>query len=265
MIPLDDRGLLLGDGLFETLACLDGEPLAFAAHFARLRAGALALGLPAPEASECLAGLRKAASGRSGRLALRLTYTAGSSGRGLDRDPAARPRLFAVAAPAPALSAAPLSLVLTDQVRAAGAVSSRFKTLSYVDNVVARQRARAAGADEGVLLDGQGRVSCCAAANLFWFEGDRLVTPSAACGALPGVARALTLRIARDLGLEALEAERGPGDLIAASGVFVTNSLLGAAPVGRIGDRATREHPRLLDLVERVRIRSWRPSPTAGA
>jgi 23S rRNA A2030 N6-methylase RlmJ len=47
MIPLDDRGLLLGDGLFETLLAVDGAIPAIEAHLDRMAAGCVTLGLPA--------------------------------------------------------------------------------------------------------------------------------------------------------------------------------------------------------------------------
>ena len=43
-----DRGLLLGDGLFETLPSHGGKPVRLAAHLARLEAGASALGISLP-------------------------------------------------------------------------------------------------------------------------------------------------------------------------------------------------------------------------
>ena len=44
-LPFNDRGLLLGDGLFETLLAVDGDPSDWDAHLARLNAGCVAGGL----------------------------------------------------------------------------------------------------------------------------------------------------------------------------------------------------------------------------
>jgi branched-subunit amino acid aminotransferase/4-amino-4-deoxychorismate lyase len=87
MIPLDDRGLLLGDGLFETMLAVDGAIPAIAAHLDRMAAGCAILGLPALDRESaralCLAA-PLASDLASGRAAVRLTLTAwpGSSGRG---------------------------------------------------------------------------------------------------------------------------------------------------------------------------------------
>src|ERR1700722_16005026 len=85
-IPLDDRGLLLGDGLFETLLFTRGELVLAKAHARRMAEGAAVLGLPAPPTFvECALAAIRAAGLQQARAAVRVTLTAGSGGRGLDR------------------------------------------------------------------------------------------------------------------------------------------------------------------------------------
>jgi branched-subunit amino acid aminotransferase/4-amino-4-deoxychorismate lyase len=136
----DDRGLLLGDGLFETLLW-SGALVDFAAHAKRLRRGCEALGLPAPAASDLEAAATSAiavAGLTDQRAAVRLTWTAGGGGRGLDRPEPVQPRLFASAAPAPSASG-PARLVTVDIARNDRSPASRLKTLAYLDNVLARR------------------------------------------------------------------------------------------------------------------------------
>lgn len=229
-LSFSDRGLLLGDGLFETLLAVDGAPADWDAHMARLNAGCAALGLPAPTGSETWPAAQSAlaAAGLAqGRAALRITWTAGSGGRGLDRPEAYAPVLFATAAPAPA-AAGPLRLITAATRRNAGSIASRHKTLSYLDNVLARREATLAGADEAVMLNGDGHVACAAAGNLFWVAGDRLMTPALDCGVLAGVTRAKVLAWARQAGVPASEVVMGPAALAEAEAIFITNSLTGA-------------------------------------
>ena len=97
-IPHDDRGLLLGDGLFETVLAVGGRLVGLSAHLDRMAAGCAALGLPPLDRTlaERLTG--DALTGVAApRAAVRLTLTAGSGGRGLDRPDASEPRLFATA------------------------------------------------------------------------------------------------------------------------------------------------------------------------
>ena len=229
-LPFNDRGLLLGDGLFETLLAVDGDPSDWDAHLARLNAGCVALGLPAPAEAEAWAAGQSAlaAAGLTqGRAALRITWTAGSGGRGLDRPEPCDPVLFATASQAPA-AAGPLRLVTARTRRNAGSIASRHKTLSYLDNVLARREARQAGADEAVMLNSVEQVACAAAGNLFWVADGRLMTPALDCGILAGVTRAKVLAWARQAGVPVSEVMVGPSALDEAEAVFVTNSLAGA-------------------------------------
>ena len=232
-VPCDDRGLTLGVGLFETILFVRGEPRLWAAHLARLHRGCTELALPLPQPAT-LAEAAGRAVGRAGlgqgRAAVRLTWTGGSGARGLAAPDRPRPRLLASAGPAPE---PPLSLSLaTSRVRRnPSSPTSRLKTLSYLDGVVARGEAMAAGADEALCLDVHGRIACAAAGNVFWVEGGRLCTPSLSCGVLPGVVRAEALRRASAFGLAPLEVEAEPARLREADAAFVTNSLIGAAAV----------------------------------
>jgi branched-chain amino acid aminotransferase/4-amino-4-deoxychorismate lyase len=167
------------------------------------------------------------------RAAVRLTLTCGSGGRGLDRPAAPELRLFAAAAPS-ARPEGPARLVTAAVRRNETSPASRLKTLSYLDNVLARDAARAAGADEALMLNTRGEAACAAAANIFWVDDGRLITPALACGALAGIMRAAVIATARDLGIEAVEA-RAPLEALAGSqGAFLTNSLIGVRPVASV-------------------------------
>lgn len=240
MIPTDDRGLLLGDGLFETLLAVDGALPRIEAHLDRMAAGCAVLALPALDRAAARA-LCLTAPPAQGRAAVRLTLTAGSGGRGLDRPAAPVPRLMATAAPAPLVST-PAVLVVATTRRNEGSPASRLKTLSYLDNVLARGEARAAGADEALMLNNRGQVACAAAANLFWIEGERLLTPALDCGVLAGIMRGRVLELARGLGVETLEVAADLARVEAADALFLTNSLIGVRPVSRLGARTLGEH-----------------------
>lgn len=249
-IPSDDRGLLLGDGLFETLLVLSGRPLFLAEHLARLARGCAVLGLPPPDEPVVRRAMDQALAGAGltdGRAAARLTWTAGSGGRGLDRPAQVQPRLVVTAAPAPA-PLAPASLAIVSVRRNAGSPASRLKTLAYLDNVLARREAKAAGADEAVMLNTAGEVACAAAANLFWVSDGQLRTPALACGVLDGIVRAQVLALAAAMGVDVSEVRAGPEALSTAEAIFLTNSLIGVRVVGRLGDRVLSPHPMVASL-----------------
>jgi branched-chain amino acid aminotransferase/4-amino-4-deoxychorismate lyase len=158
-----------------------------------------------------------------------------------------QPRLVVTAAPAPA-PLAPASLAIVSVRRNAGSPASRLKTLAYLDNVLARREAKAAGADEAVMLNTAGEVACAAAANLFWVSDGQLRTPALACGVLDGIVRAQVLALAAAMGVDVSEVRAGPEALSTAEAIFLTNSLIGVRVVGRLGDRVLSPHPMVASL-----------------
>ena len=171
-IAHNDRGFTLGHGLFETVLWSQGRLHHWDAHLDRMARGCPLLGLPTPdratslrEAEAALAGARAPA-----RAAVRLNWSAGAGGRGLDMPALVEPMLSASAAavgPPPAT----LRLATAQTRRNDASPASRLKTLSYLDNVLARAEARAAGADEALMLNTRGDVAGAAAANVFWVRG----------------------------------------------------------------------------------------------
>ena len=257
-VPADDRGLLLGDGLFETLLWEDGGLVDPDLHWARLARGCQELGLPAPSGLDCdracFEAVRRAEL-REERAAVRLTVTAGSGGRGLERPVRLAPRLFATAAFA-APPEGPVRLAFSSVVRNEGSPASRLKTLSYLDSVLARREALAAGADEALMLNAAGEIACASAANVFWFDGEALCTPALDCGVLDGIVRGRVIEAARALGLTVREVRANVAALKAATGLFLTNSLIGLRPVESLEGGAVAADPRVAELARAVGVRT---------
>lgn len=240
MTPADDRGLTLGDGLFETILAREGRLVLLDEHLDRLARGCEALGLPLDrEAARRLC--EEAAQTASARAAVRLTLTAGGGGRGLDRPGSPQPRLFAAVAAAPKPKT-PARLVTATVRRNEGSPASRLKTLSYLDSVLAREEVRAAGADEALMLNNRGEVACAAAANVFWLMGGRLVTPALECGVLEGIMRRKVLESARQIGLAIEESCAARTEIDRAEAIFLTNSLIGLRPVTTLDGKQFREN-----------------------
>ena len=236
MTPIlpSDRGLTLGDGLFETVLADRGRLVLWAKHMQRLAAGCETLGLPIPDANRCAEAARSAlaeAGLEEARAAVRLSWTAGPGGRGLERPAILQPVLFTTAA-ASALDASPLSLATVTVRRNPTSPASRLKTLAYLDNVLARREARGAGAEEALMLETGGRLACAAAANLFWIEEGRLFTPALDCGVLAGTVRAAL----RDK-FSAVEVAAPREALDGADAIFLTSSLIGVRAVARLDGR----------------------------
>lgn len=227
-VPLDDRGLLLGDGLFETVLVEEGRPRLLAEHLARWRQGAALLGMDAPPAAAQLEPLIGEAVARSGirQGALRLNWSRGSAAgaaRGIGIPGRCRHRFWLqLTATAPCF--APLRVIVSPtEERSATSVLSRCKTFAYGPAIQARRQAEAAGADDALLNSSAGGLCCGTTANLLVRLEGSWLTPPLASGCLPGVmrARALALGLAQDA---------GPGELSEAalrgsSGALLLNSL----------------------------------------
>lgn len=241
-VPEDDRGLLLGDGLFETILAEEGQLRFFDEHVARLTRGCAVIGVAPPDPGEVRRAAEATLAGSDlsrGRAVVRLTLTAGS-GRGLERPQGARGRLLAFASPAPS-PAGPARLATVTVRRNQSSPTSRIKSLSYLDNVLARREARALGADEALMLNTAGELACAAAANLFWIREGRLFTPPLDCGVLDGIMRNQAIIAARAMGAAVEEARAGPQALQGAEAIFLTNSLIGVRPVGALDGAAVAQ------------------------
>lgn len=236
-LPFDmgDRGLLLGDGVFDTALAVQGRIAFESAHLDRLVAAAATLGYPADP--DAIARAMRELADTLPLAAIRTTLTRGSGPRGLAPPQEPAPFLFASAAPARAgLFFAALRLHRTEIARNETSPASRLKTLGYLDAVLAARAATAAGFDEALFLNTKGRVACAGTGNVFALFGEALVTPPAEEGVLPGIVRGeIVSKIAPALGLRVEERPLLPDALERAQAVFVTNSLRLIAPVTAIG------------------------------
>lgn len=226
-----ERGLLLGDGLFETLLVLNRTPLWGNMHFARLEAAAQELGIGFDRdglddaVAEILADVPKL------HHVLRVTLTRGSAARGLAAAGGSSSLLLMLDAFDPAMMLKPVALSSTAIRRNPHSVSCRLKTLSYIDNIAAAREAAHHGAEDALMLNTEGNIACATIANIFLLKGKTLVTPARDQGILTGVTRQTLLHSAAHLGLKAEERAVTPDELKVADAVFLTNSLRFIRPV----------------------------------
>jgi branched-subunit amino acid aminotransferase/4-amino-4-deoxychorismate lyase len=233
-LPLSDRGLLLADGLFETLLVETGRARLLEEHLQRWRASAALLALPEPPGAAAVLPRIEEAVRRSGIAsgALRLNLSRGSPGadaRGIDLPAAGasppQARFWLQLTPCrPAFE--PLTVVISRlERRNADSLLSRCKTFAYGGSIQARREARDLGADDALLLSTTGEICCGTTATLLLQREGRWLTPPLASGCLPGVmrGRALALGLVREARLE-------PAGLAEAEGLLLINSL-GCRPI----------------------------------
>lgn len=231
LAPFDlaDRGLTLGDGLFETIAVFGGRPALLDAHLNRMVEAASEIRLPVSHAM--LAREVQAVAG-DGDGVIRLTVTRGPGARGLAIPEDAAPAVIASLSPMPKTPAS-IRLATVETRRNPTSFASRAKTLSYIDSVLAfdEARQRRADVDDALMLNTHGRVASTAMMNLFVLHGRELATPPVSEGVLPGCVRKLVLEVARELGMEPVERPVERDELARAHLVFATNSVRLVTPV----------------------------------
>lgn len=222
---LADRGLVLGDGLFETLPSFNGKAYRLEDHVKRMATDAECLGFPDRIATVERA-VRELAAADTEPASIRVTMTRGAGPRGLAVPADAEPLIFATRAPwSPTIAFGETKLHISSIRRNGTSPLATMKTLSYLDNVMAMAEARRKGADDAVMLSLEGHVASTSMANIFVLNGSNLSTPRRADAILPGVMRHAIHDLAPSLGLDPIERGLHPDDLHRADLVFVTNSL----------------------------------------
>jgi len=226
-IPADDRGFLLGDGLFETVRVYRGVPFRLGAHLERLAAGAAWLGIPLP--SELEWRVRRFLRDGPPEAALRVTVSRGRAS-GLAGDDADEPRVALRLLPVEG-SDAPLTAALEGRVHE-DALSAGVKGLGYLERILALRRARERGADEALIRNTRGELVEGSVSNLVAVDSDgSLVAPGQKEGALPGITRRVVLDEAGRLGMAIHHRGLRPGEVRGVRELFLTSSIRELAPV----------------------------------
>ena len=239
LLPADARGLLLAEGVFETVLALEQRPQLLAAHLQRWQRGAAVLGLAAPPGAAAIEPLLLEAIARSGidTGALRLNWCRGSGPRGLA--PAASGELFWLQLSAMAPSFEPLTVIISpSEQRQATSLLSQCKSFGYGSALIARRQASAAGADDALLTSSAGGLCCGTAANLLVEGDDGWLTPPLESGCLPGIMRQQAIA-----GGLVRERPISPADLLASPGALLLNSL-GCRPIRCLADSGPWVGPR---------------------
>jgi branched-chain amino acid aminotransferase len=242
-----DRGLLHGDGVYDTWRTYGGVPFLVAAHVRRLAAAARVLGLPGPGPAATWERRTRLLVARSGirDAHVRLTLTRGTAGEALAPERRSRPTLLLTARRLPVhlgvRQERGVPVVLLPFPRAAGRPWGGLKLVGNPSAVVGRMVASRRGAAEGLYVTAGGEVTEATSANLFLAERGALVTPPIAAGILAGVTRAVVMELARRAGVRVREEPVTALRLGRAREVFLTASTIEILPVVRVDGRAVAD------------------------
>ena len=231
-LPLNpaDRGLMLGDGLFETIAVAGGHPIWLNEHLARMAASSRELGIVFDETMALVSIGKVLQRSAFTNEVLRVTLTRGVTQRGLAADASASSLLISLLPFDPSNLPQSVTLATSTIRRNEWGVSSRHKTLSYIDNVAAAREVLGK-ADDALMLNTSGHVACSTVGNVFLLRGDELITPQDDQGILAGITRQ------KLMGLKLTKTIVKLIDLYSADAVFLTNSLRLVTPVIKLDDK----------------------------
>jgi aminodeoxychorismate lyase len=248
VVPINDRGFMYGDGLFETMRVCRGRPFRLAQHLERLARGADFLKIKCPFTPEELrhfAG-QLIEQNQKPEAILRLTLTRGPGDRGYAPKAGGQPTVVMTLHDAPSVEHPVQWSLITSSYRIPAADPlSPFKTLGKLTQVMARGEAVEKGADEALLINSDGEATETTSGNLFWVDQDRVCTVPTDRGALPGITRAVVLEICQGLGLPTNEHVVKPGALRKFEGIFITQSGFGIVPVTAFDGEPVGPSPRV--------------------
>lgn len=263
-LPVSDRGLAYGDGLFETIAVREGRCEFWGRHLARLRGGCARLGLGEPNLgelareSELLINGQRTIHGVEQGI-LKIIITRGSGGRGYRAPEDPHPTRIVAFHPWPEIPDSHASegvkirrcdLQLGHQPALAG-----IKHLNRLENVLARAEWDDPDIAEGLLCDGEGNVIEGTMSNLFIEREGILLTPDLSRCGVAGIIRAVVMEEARSQGLCVEVTDIRYEDATTADALFLTNSVMGIWPVRELDGHAALISPTTRTLMERLETR----------
>jgi len=242
-ISVFDHGLLYGDGVFEGIRVYDGRVFELDAHADRLFASAQTIALEIPMSrEEVIETTLETVRRNAGSQYIRLVVTRGKGDLGLNPVKCPVATVFCIAAgitlyPAAVYEKGFKLKTLATRRNDPQAINPAVKSLNYLNNVIGSLELRDAHVDEGLFLTTSGYVCECTADNFFLIKERKLMTPSTALGALPGITRAVVMKLATEMGLEVEEGSYTLHDVYNADEAFLTGTAAEVGPVVEVDRR----------------------------
>lgn len=260
-VSVFDHGLLYGDGVFEGLRSYSGKVFRLEEHVRRLYESALAicLEIPMSQAEMCKAiDLAVSTNGIDDGY-IRAVVTRGAGTLGLDPNRCSNPQVIIIA---DVIALYPqelyeegLEIVTSSVIRNhPAALSSRIKSLNYLNNILAKIEGLQAGCIEALMLNHKGEVAECTGDNLFLVRDGVLLTPPLDAGILEGITRDTVIELAKEAGIEVQEVALTKHDVYVAHECFLTGTAAEVIPVVKVDSCSIgsgKPGPVTLDLKER--------------
>jgi branched-chain amino acid aminotransferase len=242
LISVSDHGFLYGYGLFETMRAYNGKLFLLDRHVKRLHEAAKVIGLEhkIKDIDLVRACNETVAANKLKEARVRLTVTNGDS--------VVLPWVDKMGEPTVVVTAVSYTSFPEEKYNTGFKVGmasvrrmkqspfSAMKSINYLLNVVTRVEAAEKGLDEAILLNDEGHIAEGGGCNVFFIEGEKLITPSADSGIIPGVTREVVIELAAGLGIDVREGPVGIGAIKRCSEAFLTNAIIEIMPVTQVRD-----------------------------
>ncbi len=237
-IPINDRGYLFADGIYEVIVTRNGKPFLIKEHLERLQRSAdgIILEMPAslPELSEIIeTGIRKAGFTET---MVYVQITRGIEPRRHNYSAKLRANLTMTFRPHPEYDpqlAQGVSIITVPEIRWS---RCDIKSISLLPNIMMKQRAVESGCQEALFVTEEGLIHEGTAGNIFFIKNKTLYTPQADQYILNGITRSYILQQAAIHGIKQIERECTLQETLKADEVFITSSTVDLLPVVKIDD-----------------------------
>jgi branched-chain amino acid aminotransferase len=243
-ISVYDHGLLYGDGVFEGIRVYNSKVFECEAHLDRLWASARAIRLTIPiTRDEMRAAIHQTfKENKFTECYIRVCITRGVGYLGISPANCQKPSVFVIS---DTITMYPkemyekgMAIITASVIRNhPNALSSRIKSMNYLNNILAKIEAIDAGVPEAIMLNHEGNISECTADNIFMVRAGKVLTPTTADGILEGITRKVVLELCGRLGIPCAEQTLQKYDLYIADECFLTGTGAEIVSVTKIDGR----------------------------
>lgn len=236
-ISVSDRAFQYGDGCFTTMLTCGGHIQQWPFHQERVQACLDALGIPLSNWPDILVWLANAALPDE-QAGLKLHISRGQGGRGYSpakvSDPTVTIQSFAFPAHYAQWQTDGIELGLCQQRLGLNPLLAGHKHTNRLEQILMKAEMDRAGWQDGLCCDLNDHIIETTMANIFWVKDDILCTPDLSLAGVAGVARRCVMDAAQESGMTLAVGQYSLAELWDADEVFITNAILGVAPVRQI-------------------------------
>ena len=239
-ISIFDRGLVLGDGFFETVKLSEGRLEFFEDHYLRLMNSAKKLLIPLQLGKAELQNIINTLSGKNALkdAVIRLTITRGIYKGGLGIDENAVPSIIITCRPLPENSeyyewGVSVCFTNVSQLMASG-IDGAIKSTNYLANIMAKHEADSRGYYEGIFKSEDDSITEMTTSSFFCVIDGVYCTPPLEEGILPGITRKKVIASLQKSGYEVAERKIHKSEVSDMEFAFLTSSIRGVVPITKI-------------------------------